>query len=49
MPVGRYGTREEVAAAELFLASEEASFACGHILNVDGGFLNAGLMFEPEA
>ncbi|MFF7774062.1 SDR family NAD(P)-dependent oxidoreductase [Streptomyces tanashiensis] len=38
-PMGRFGTPEEVAAAILFLASEEASFVTGAILPVDGGYL----------
>jgi 3-oxoacyl-[acyl-carrier protein] reductase len=33
------GTPEEVAAAILFLASEEASFITGQSLAVDGGWL----------
>lgn len=49
MPLGRYGERREVAAAVLFLASDEAGFAVGSILNVDGGFDAAGLRFDPEA
>ncbi len=50
IPLGRYGERSEIAAAALFLASDEASFVNGHILNVDGGFYAAGLRFEdtPE-
>jgi 3-oxoacyl-[acyl-carrier protein] reductase len=36
-PVGRSGTPEEVAAAIVFLASEEASYVTGHALVVDGG------------
>lgn len=38
-PLGRMGTPEEVAAAILFLASEEASFITGQSLAVDGGWL----------
>jgi NAD(P)-dependent dehydrogenase (short-subunit alcohol dehydrogenase family) len=49
IPLHRYGERHEVAAAALFLASDESSFVHGHILNVDGGFASAGLMFDPDA
>jgi len=37
--LGRFGKPEEVAAAALFLASEDASFVTGHALVVDGGYL----------
>ena len=38
VPMGRLGLSEELANAIVFIASEEASFITGHILNVDGGF-----------
>jgi 3-oxoacyl-[acyl-carrier protein] reductase len=39
IPLGRYGTEGEVAHAVRFLASEEASYITGHVLNVNGGML----------
>lgn len=37
--MGRIGQPEDIAAAAVFLASDEASFITGHGLAVDGGFL----------
>jgi len=39
IPLGRVGKPEDVAAAVRFLASEEASYITGHVLNVNGGLL----------
>jgi 3-oxoacyl-[acyl-carrier protein] reductase len=39
IPLGRNGTPEDVANAVAFLASEEASYITGHVLNVNGGLL----------
>jgi len=36
-PLGRLADPEEIAAAALFLASEDASFVNGSELSVDGG------------
>ena len=39
IPLGRIGTPEDVAHAVAFLASDEASYITGHVLNVNGGML----------
>jgi 3-oxoacyl-[acyl-carrier protein] reductase len=37
IPLGRAGTDAEIAAAVRFLASEEAAYITGHVLDVNGG------------
>lgn len=37
IPIGRYGTPEDIAHAVAFLVSEEASYITGQVLAVDGG------------
>jgi 2-dehydro-3-deoxy-D-gluconate 5-dehydrogenase len=39
IPEGRWGTPEDVAGAILFLASKDADYLSGSIMNVDGGWL----------
>ena len=37
IPLGRVGTPEDIANSVTFLASEEAGYITGHVLNVNGG------------
>ena len=39
IPLGRVGAPGDVASAVAFLASDEASYITGHVLNVNGGML----------
>ena len=38
-PIGRLGTANEIAAAVVWLCSDDASFVLGHALSVDGGYV----------
>ncbi|MGC1770981.1 MAG: 3-oxoacyl-[acyl-carrier-protein] reductase [Candidatus Acidiferrales bacterium] len=37
IPLGRFGTDQDVAAAVVFLASDEAAYITGQVLDVNGG------------
>ena len=39
IPLGRMGEPEDVASAVLFLASDQASYITGQVVNVDGGMV----------
>ncbi len=39
IPLGRWGTPEEVAYAVAFLASDEAAYITGQVLSIDGGMV----------
>jgi meso-butanediol dehydrogenase/(S,S)-butanediol dehydrogenase/diacetyl reductase len=43
IPLNRYGTPDEIAAAVFFLCSPEASYVNGQILAADGGFEAVGV------
>jgi NAD(P)-dependent dehydrogenase (short-subunit alcohol dehydrogenase family) len=43
IPLGRYGSEDEIAAAVVFLCSESASYVNGQTLAVDGGFDATGI------
>lgn len=45
-PLGRIGEPEDIAAAVAFLASSDAAWITGHVLPVDGGFVNASAPFS---
>lgn len=48
MAVKRYGSPGDVAGAVVFLCGEDCTFVAGHILNVDGGFAAAGVLYDPS-
>ena len=37
IPIGRFGTVEEVTSLALWLASEECSFSTGGVFDISGG------------
>ena len=39
IPLGTFGSPEDVANAAAFLASEEAAYITGQVLHVDGGMV----------
>jgi NAD(P)-dependent dehydrogenase (short-subunit alcohol dehydrogenase family) len=41
IPMGRFGTPEEIAQGALFLASDESSWMTGQSLVIDGGITAA--------
>ncbi len=47
-PLGRVGTPEDVANAALFLASDEATWITGAVLNVDGGLMAGNRRFGED-
>jgi 3-oxoacyl-[acyl-carrier protein] reductase len=41
IPLGRMGSDRDIACGVRFLASEEASYITGHVLNINGGMYMA--------
>ena len=39
IPLGRFGRPEDVAAAAVFLASDEASYITGEAIKINGGLV----------
>jgi len=39
IPLGRFGTADEIADAVVFLVSGASNYITGHILAVDGGWV----------
>jgi NAD(P)-dependent dehydrogenase (short-subunit alcohol dehydrogenase family) len=48
VPVGRFGTPEDLGAIALFLASDQSAFVTGTTVHADGGSLAAGGWFPTE-
>ncbi len=44
IPANRYGSPDDVAAAAVFLVSEESRYISGVVLPIDGGFLAGGVI-----
>ena len=49
VPVGRFGTPDDVAGVALFLASDLSAFVTGTTIHADGGSLAAGGWFRTPA
>ena len=49
MAIQRAVRPDEIAAAALFLAGDDCGMITGHVLNVDGGFNTAGIVYAEGA
>jgi 3-oxoacyl-[acyl-carrier protein] reductase len=41
IPIGRYGTVDEIAAAAAFVVSQQAGYMTGTMVRVDGGIVRS--------
>jgi NAD(P)-dependent dehydrogenase (short-subunit alcohol dehydrogenase family) len=48
VPVGRYGTPDEVASAAAYLVGDSAGYITGQVIAIDGGFTAAGLVLRAR-
>ena len=48
IPSGRFGLAEDIAGVAVFLAGDDAAYMTGSVVNVDGGFDAAGLIFSYD-
>ena len=48
VPVGRFGTPDDIAGVALFLASDLSAFVTGTTVHADGGSLAAGGWYRTE-
>ena len=39
IPLGRFGTPEEIGKLAVFLASDDSSYITGQVIRADGGFI----------
>ncbi len=46
IPLKKFTEKQSIAAAAVFLTSEDCDFITGHTLNIDGGFLAGGINFS---
>jgi NAD(P)-dependent dehydrogenase (short-subunit alcohol dehydrogenase family) len=49
IPLGRFGSTAEVAAAVAFLASSDAAYVTGAVLRIDGGLVPGGVRDTPPS
>jgi NAD(P)-dependent dehydrogenase (short-subunit alcohol dehydrogenase family) len=47
-PAGRSGTPDAIAHAAVYLASDEAAFVQGTVIDVDGGRVGVAVIAAPE-